>query len=109
MPPASTLLDLLRQRAEGYRDKVAFSFSYNGDEEHRTQLTYHELDIKARAIASSLQQQGAAGERVLVLCGRVWTMSPVSSAVCTGMWPSCEQTGCRRPATGRWVPRTLLM
>jgi acyl-CoA synthetase (AMP-forming)/AMP-acid ligase II len=66
-PTAATLLDLLRQRAEVYRDKVAFSFSYNGDEEHR-QLTYHELDIRARAIASNLQQQGAAGERVLVLC-----------------------------------------
>jgi len=67
-PTAATLLDLLRQRAEDYRDKVAFSFSYNGDDEQRTQLTYHELDIKARAIASNLQQQGAAGERVLVLC-----------------------------------------
>ena len=67
-PTAATLLDLLRQRAEGYRDKVAFSFSYNGDEEQRTQLTYHELDIKARAIASNLQEQGAVGERVLVLC-----------------------------------------
>jgi acyl-CoA synthetase (AMP-forming)/AMP-acid ligase II len=67
-PTAATLLDLLRQRAEFYRDKVAFSFSYNGDEEQTTQLTYHELDIRARAIASNLQQQGAAGERVLVLC-----------------------------------------
>jgi len=67
-PTAATLLDLLRQRADGYRDKVAFSFSYNGDEEQRTQLTYHELDVKARAIASNLQQKGAAGERVLVLC-----------------------------------------
>jgi acyl-CoA synthetase (AMP-forming)/AMP-acid ligase II len=66
--PAATLLDLLRQRAEVYRDKVAFSFSYNGDDENRTQLTYQELDFKARAIASRLQQQGAAGERVLVLC-----------------------------------------
>ncbi|MDT5112275.1 MAG: hypothetical protein QOE20_4165, partial [Mycobacterium sp.] len=67
-PTAATLLDLLRQRAESYRDKVAFSFSYNGDEEQRIQLTYHELDMKARAIASNLQRQGAAGERVLVLC-----------------------------------------
>nr|WP_101953095.1 fatty acyl-AMP ligase [Mycobacterium sp. 3519A] len=66
--PAATLLDLLRQRAEVYRDKVAFSFSYNGDDENRTQLTYQELDFKARAIASRLQHQGAAGERVLVLC-----------------------------------------
>ncbi|MFN6550759.1 fatty acyl-AMP ligase [Mycolicibacterium septicum] len=63
-----TLMDLLRQRAETYGDKVAFSFSYNGDGENLTQLTYRELDARARAIASDLHQQGAAGERVLVLC-----------------------------------------
>jgi acyl-CoA synthetase (AMP-forming)/AMP-acid ligase II len=67
-PAAATLMDLLRQRAETYRDKVAFSFSYNGDGENLTQLTYRELDARARAIASDLQQQGAAGARVLVLC-----------------------------------------
>ncbi|QRY54874.1 fatty acyl-AMP ligase [Mycolicibacterium septicum] len=67
-PAAATLMDLLRQRAETYRDKVAFSFSYNGDGENLTQLTYRELDARARATASDLQQQGAAGERVLVLC-----------------------------------------
>lgn len=67
-PPVRTLVDLLRFRAERYRDKVAFSFSYNGDDEDRSRLTYRELDTKARAIASSLQQQGAAGQRVLVLC-----------------------------------------
>ncbi|MBU9764047.1 fatty acyl-AMP ligase [Mycobacterium sp. TNTM28] len=65
---AATLVDLLRRRADAYQDKVAFSFSYNGDDEHRTQLTYRELDLRARAIASALQQQGAAGERALVLC-----------------------------------------
>ncbi|MDX1889741.1 fatty acyl-AMP ligase [Mycolicibacterium sp. 050158] len=63
-----TLVDLLRRRAEVYRDKVAFSFSYDGDDENRTQLTYRELDVKARAIAATLRRQGAAGERVLVLC-----------------------------------------
>ena len=31
-------------------------------------MTFQELDTKARAIASTLQRQGAAGERVLVLC-----------------------------------------
>ncbi|MDQ2637365.1 MAG: AMP-binding protein, partial [Actinomycetota bacterium] len=67
-PTPATLMDLLRQRAADYRDKVAFSFSYNGDGEDQTQLTYQELDTRARAIASSLQQRGAAGERVLVLC-----------------------------------------
>jgi acyl-CoA synthetase (AMP-forming)/AMP-acid ligase II len=64
----ATLVDLLRQQAERYRDKVAFSFSYNGDDEDRSQLTYRELDLKARAIGASLQQQGAAGERALVIC-----------------------------------------
>lgn len=63
-----TLVELLRQQAERYGDKVAFSFSYNGDDEDRTQLTYRELDIKARAIAANLQRQGAVGERVLVFC-----------------------------------------
>src|SRR5258705_13474940 len=67
---APTLLDLVRQRAERYRDKVAFDYCHyspGGEEEH-DRLTYHELDIKARAIASTLQRQGATGERVLVLC-----------------------------------------
>jgi acyl transferase domain-containing protein/acyl-CoA synthetase (AMP-forming)/AMP-acid ligase II/acyl carrier protein len=66
---ASTLLDLVRQRAERYRDKVAFDYCHYspGGEEH-DRLTYLELDIKARAIASTLQRQGATGERVLVLC-----------------------------------------
>jgi acyl-CoA synthetase (AMP-forming)/AMP-acid ligase II len=68
MPTARTLVDLLQQQAERYQDKVAFSFSYNGDDEGKSQLTYRELDLKARAIAASLQEQGAAGKRVLVFC-----------------------------------------
>ncbi|MGA5542228.1 fatty acyl-AMP ligase [Mycobacterium sp. NPDC051198] len=67
-PTAATLLDLLQQRAATYQDKVAFSFSYDGDDQNRTQLTYRDLDRRARAIASTLQDLGAAGERVLVLC-----------------------------------------
>lgn len=69
MPGARTLVDLLREQAERYQDKVAFSFSYDGDDENSSQLTYRELDLKARAIAANLQQQGAAGERVLIICG----------------------------------------
>lgn len=65
---AATLLELLQQRAATYQDKVAFSFSYDGDDQNRTQLTYRELDRRARSIASTLQELGAAGERVLVLC-----------------------------------------
>jgi len=65
---ARTLVGLLQEQAEHYQDKVAFSFSYHGDGEDTSQLTYRQLDVSARAIASRLQQQGAAGERVLVLC-----------------------------------------
>ncbi|WP_166903321.1 fatty acyl-AMP ligase [Mycobacterium sp. DL440] len=65
---AATLLDLLQQRAATYQDKVAFSFSYDGDDQNRTQLTYRDLDRRARAIASTLHDLGAVGERVLVLC-----------------------------------------
>jgi phthiocerol/phenolphthiocerol synthesis type-I polyketide synthase C len=71
--PSSTLLDLVRQRAARYRDKVAFDYCHYSPGgaapgEVHSRLTYRELDIKARAIASTLQRQGAAGERVLVLC-----------------------------------------
>ncbi|MBV8294766.1 MAG: AMP-binding protein, partial [Mycobacterium sp.] len=70
-PP--TLLDLTRQRAERHPNKVAFDYCHyfpRGEErgEEHSRLTYQELDVKARAIASTLQRLGAAGERVLVLC-----------------------------------------
>ncbi|HWS93030.1 MAG TPA: fatty acyl-AMP ligase, partial [Mycobacterium sp.] len=66
---ARTVVDVARHRAERCRDKLAFDYCHHSPagEEH-SRLTYHELDIKARAIASTLQRQGAAGERVLVLC-----------------------------------------
>ena len=63
-----TLIGLLQQRAVQHQDKVAFSFSRDGEEKQVSRLTYQQLDAKARGIASSLQQQGAAGQRVLVLC-----------------------------------------
>jgi acyl-CoA synthetase (AMP-forming)/AMP-acid ligase II len=61
------LVELLRQQTERHRNKVAFSFSRDGDDENGIQLTYRELDLNARAVAASLQRQGAVGERVLVL------------------------------------------
>lgn len=63
-----TLLELLRERAERYDDKVAFGFSYEGDGDHSSELTFRDLDTRARAIAAELQRKGATGERVLVLC-----------------------------------------
>lgn len=66
--PPTSLVEMLQQRADRYHDKVAFSFSRDGGEDDVSRLTYRDLDIRARQIASSLVQQGAAGERVLLLC-----------------------------------------
>lgn len=65
---AATLVELLQRQAERYRDKVAFSFSYHGDDADRVALSYAQLDAGARAIAAELQRQGATGQRVLVFC-----------------------------------------
>lgn len=66
--PLRTLVDLLTRRAEQRGDRLAFSFSRDGDEHETSQVTYRELDVRARQIGADLQRQGAAGERVLVLC-----------------------------------------
>jgi acyl transferase domain-containing protein/acyl-CoA synthetase (AMP-forming)/AMP-acid ligase II len=60
------MVDLLRQRAERHGDKVAFAYSLDGEAEP-DRVTYQQLETRARAIASALQRQDAAGERVLVL------------------------------------------
>lgn len=65
---AATLVELLQQQADHYRDKTAFSFSYNGDDDGRVALSYTQLDAAARAIAAQLQCHGAVGQRVLVFC-----------------------------------------
>lgn len=68
MSGAHTLVEVLQRQAECQGDKVAFRFSCNGDGENTSQLSYHELDLRARAIAANLQRRGAAGQRVLVFC-----------------------------------------
>ncbi len=65
---APTLVEQLHHRAARYRDNLAFTFSRDGEEKEVSRLSYEELDARARQIASSLQRQGAAGERVLVVC-----------------------------------------
>lgn len=62
-----SLVDLLRRRAERDGDKLAFTFTVDGENE-QGRLTYRELDAKARAIAAGLQRTGATGRRVLVIC-----------------------------------------
>ncbi|WP_046320328.1 fatty acyl-AMP ligase [Mycobacterium sp. UM_Kg1] len=61
------LIDLLQQQAARFGDTPAFIFCPEGDAEEN-RITYRELDSRARSIATTLQRQGAAGERVLVLC-----------------------------------------
>ncbi|MBS9536050.1 fatty acyl-AMP ligase, partial [Mycobacterium sp. M1] len=62
-----TLVDLLRNQAERYGEKVAFRFVPDGETEHSA-LTFHDLDLGARSVAAGLQAHGAAGKRVLVVC-----------------------------------------
>ncbi|WP_235653563.1 fatty acyl-AMP ligase [Mycolicibacter icosiumassiliensis] len=69
VPTADTLVELARQQAARYGEKAALSFSYHGDGRDGCVLTYRELDSCARAIGAALQHVGAAGCRVLVLCG----------------------------------------
>ncbi|MGB5796415.1 MAG: fatty acyl-AMP ligase [Mycolicibacter algericus] len=66
-PTVPTLVELLRLQAERHADKVAFSFAPDG-KQITARLTYRELDVHARAIATTLQHEGAAGERALVIC-----------------------------------------
>lgn len=62
----STLIELLRSRAEQQTDKQAYTFMLNGNAEGAC-FTYGELDLQARAIAAQLQKSQVKGERVLLL------------------------------------------
>ena len=61
-----TLVELLRWRAAEQPNRVAYNFLADGETEE-IQLSYGELDQRARAIGAWLQSKGATGERVLVL------------------------------------------
>jgi amino acid adenylation domain-containing protein len=61
-----TLLDLARWRAECRPNDLAYTFLVDGDREE-INLTYGELDRRARAIAATLVEQGAVGERALLI------------------------------------------
>jgi len=62
----TTLVDLLRQRAECQADDRAYTFLVDGESEE-VHLTYRELDRQARAIGAWLQSQGLKGQRALLL------------------------------------------
>jgi acyl-CoA synthetase (AMP-forming)/AMP-acid ligase II len=62
----TTLVDLLRQRAEWQADDRAYTFLVDGESEE-IHLTYGELDRQARAIGAWLASQGLRGQRALLL------------------------------------------
>ncbi|MEA3440621.1 MAG: fatty acyl-AMP ligase [Chloroflexota bacterium] len=62
----STLVDLLRLRANKDPDRSVFIFLKDGEEEEE-RITYRELDHWARIIAARLQRLNGKGERALLL------------------------------------------
>ena len=62
----STLVELLRQRASQQPERPGYCFLLDGDGTE-AQLTYAELDRRARALGVALQRLGATGERALLL------------------------------------------
>lgn len=60
----SSLVELLQKRAIEQPEQVAYTlWSENGEQE----LTYAQLDLRARALGALLQAKGAEGERALLL------------------------------------------
>ncbi|UVT14316.1 MAG: amino acid adenylation domain-containing protein [Nitrospira sp.] len=62
----ATLVDLARERAGQFTDRLAYRFLADGESEV-CEMTYGELDRRARAIAAWLQSLGAQGERAILL------------------------------------------
>ena len=63
---APTLVDLLRQRAAYRPHDRAFTFLVDGEHEELN-ITYAELDRKARAVGAWLMDRGMTGKRALLL------------------------------------------
>lgn len=62
----STLVDVLRWRAEHQPDRCAYTFLPDGETEE-VNLTYGQFDQQARAVAAQLQQQGLTGQQALLI------------------------------------------
>ncbi|MFM8733602.1 MAG: fatty acyl-AMP ligase, partial [Pirellulales bacterium] len=63
---APTIVDLLRQRASYRPHDRAFTFLVDGEHEELN-ITYAQLDRKARAVGAWLMDNGMVGKRVLLL------------------------------------------
>jgi len=62
----TTLVDLLRTRAETHATRLAFTYLKDG-EQAEDAWTYLDLDRRARQIAAALQRTGAPGDRAILL------------------------------------------
>jgi acyl-CoA synthetase (AMP-forming)/AMP-acid ligase II len=62
----TTLVELLRTRAETHGTHLAFTYLKDG-EEAEDAWTYRDLDRRAQQIAAVLQQTGAEGDRAILL------------------------------------------
>ncbi len=65
-PPVTTVVDLLRWRAEHQPAGVGYTFLADGEDDARD-LTWGALDQRARAVAHWLQQRIQPGARVLLM------------------------------------------
>ncbi|MCT7989084.1 hypothetical protein [Laspinema olomoucense] len=76
IPPMtfSTLIHLLQTRAHQQPNQIAYTFLKNG-KTPTSQLTYRQLDQKAKAIAAYLQSQPSPGCRVFAGCGSRYSMA----------------------------------
>ena len=64
--PVKNLTEMFRARAQERPEQIAFTFLEEARDEPAN-LSYGELDLRARTIAAHLQNYGAAGERGLVV------------------------------------------
>jgi acyl-CoA synthetase (AMP-forming)/AMP-acid ligase II len=62
----SNIVEILQHRARSQGNNLAYIFLQDG-ESKETRLTYQELDLKAKAIASQLQQLVTPGSRALLV------------------------------------------
>ena len=62
----TTLVDSLRERAGSHPERIACRYLGDG-EEVKSELSFAEIDLRARAVAARLQGLGAAGECVIPL------------------------------------------
>ena len=66
-PPETNLLERLRYWAAAMPDRIAYRFLEAGELANPVELTYAQLDKKARAIAACLVARGFAGKRAIML------------------------------------------